>query len=112
MKSKSLQAVSTKTSSGPSVKPFFQKKADTEADGAFFQLPQQQGLSVGKPDSKYEKEADSMAEQVVGNFSQSSDDQASVTPLYSKVTPLVQRQSTEEEEELQAKVQRQGTEEE
>ena len=104
MKSKSLQAVTAKASTGPSGKPFFQKKGETEAGRAFFE---KQGLSVGKPDSIYEKEADGMAEQVVSRSSQNT-----ATPLYSKVTPLVQRQENSEEEELQAKVQRQENNEE
>ncbi|WP_367388236.1 DUF4157 domain-containing protein [Lewinella sp. LCG006] len=87
----------TKTTQVPKAKPgkparqssFFQTK---KSDGAFFKA--QPKVNVGKPDSRFETEADQMAERAVNSEGTSK-------PLFGQISPLVQRK--EQEENLQAK---------
>lgn len=87
----------TKTTQAPKAKPgkpgrqssFFQTK---KSDGAFFKA--QPKVNVGKPESRFETEADQMAERAVNK-------EGSAKPLFGQISPLVQRK--EQEENLQAK---------
>ncbi|MGH1437184.1 MAG: eCIS core domain-containing protein [Lewinella sp.] len=87
----------TKTTQAPKAKPgkpgrqssFFQTK---KSDGAFFKA--QPNVKVGKRDSRFETEADQMAEKAVNN-------EGTARPLFGQISPLVQRK--EQEENLQAK---------
>ncbi len=90
-------------------------------------LPIQAKLTVGQPNDKYEREADRVADKVMGmpepvlqRQPENEEEEALQTkPLADQITPLVQRQeaSPEEKEELQTKLvdehlQRQPVEEE
>ncbi len=100
---------------GNSTTPFFQKKdspaSETKAT-AFFQPK----LKVNAPNDKYEKEADRVADQV------STDKPLSNRGVFQQITPLVQRKTSSEKEEIQTKketvekeenpIQRKGEEEE
>lgn len=87
----------TKTTQTPKAKPgkpgrqssFFQTK---KSDGAFFKA--QPNVKVGKRESRYETEADQMADRAVNN-------EGTARPLFGQISPLVQRK--EQEENLQAK---------
>ena len=75
-------------------------------------------LTVGPADDRYEQEADRVAAQVVAAPSpvapiaqrEVEDEELQAKPLVSTITPLVQRETTLEEEEIQTKalVQRSG----
>jgi Domain of unknown function (DUF4157) len=84
-------------------------------NGAIEEKQQQENLSlqtkltVGKPGDKYEQEADNMASQVMAMpdsviQSQESENASEIqaSPLVNKISPLVQRQ-TENQEEIQTK---------
>lgn len=69
-------------------------------------------LTVGQPNDKYEQEADKVADQVEAmpdpRLQRQSEDEEEEEalqpkPLANQITPLVQRQEVEEEEELQTK---------
>jgi len=72
-------------------------------------------LAIGAPGDKYEQEADQMASQVMSMNAPASqkslqrqetkpeEEEVQMKPLASMITPLVQRQETPAEEELQAK---------
>lgn len=87
----------TKTTQAPKAKPgkpgrqssFFQTK---KSDGAFFKA--QPKVNVGKSESRFETEADQMAERAVNK-------EGGAKPLFGQISPLVQRK--EQEENLQAK---------
>jgi len=81
-------------------------------------------LTVGQPNDKYEQEADRVAEQVMtmpkpappqGAYFGYGDEKVQTKPLVQTITPLIQRQSIEEEEEpiqSRSEIQRQPEEEE
>ena len=87
--------------------PFFNERTPAvqtkEEKQPFFQN-KEEGLKVGKPGDKYELEADAMADAVMSNSAQA-------TAIQRKEISGIQR-TAEEEEGLQAKIQRQEIEEE
>ena len=74
-----------------------------------FSLPYiQRKLTVGKPNDRYEQEADRVADRVMtmsepGSIQRTSSiceqDEVQTKPLYQTITPLIQRQVEEEEDE-------------
>lgn len=116
----------------PATGAFFAKAGhanEAGAAGLFFPPAVQAKLTVGKADDKYEREADSMAEQVVQRAAMpdvqtkcagcEEKEKVQRKPLADGVTPFVQRkemerepvQMKEEEEPVQAKLQRKEEEE-
>ncbi|MDX8339928.1 DUF4157 domain-containing protein [Draconibacterium sp. IB214405] len=95
--------VSKSENTGKSSRSFF---TDRTASGFF---TKQAKLNVGQPNDKYEQEADRVADQVVSSKSESSpffapsQSSAVQTKLADSITPLVQKQDEEEEEEAQTK---------
>lgn len=95
----------------------------TSGDGGFFSKAgppfftptrPQAKLTIGKPDNRYEQEADAVADQVVSQPEktlatpppvqrQEDDEQLMPKPLVDSITPLMQRQADEEAEAVQAK---------
>jgi hypothetical protein len=77
-------------------------------------------LPVGPPGDRYEREADRVAEQVIGMPSRSpavqrqeeEEEELQTKPLAATITPIVQRQDEEEEVQMRPLVQRQEEEEE
>ena len=110
--------------------PFFGKENNEagvsgpeKASPFFNQLPAQTKLSIGKPNDKYEQQADAMADQVVNKKTENDsyihrqeeeEAQASIQKQGEEEEEALQTsiQKQEEEEEAQASIQRQGEEEE
>jgi len=76
----------------------------------FGNIPVQAKLTIGAPDDQYEQEADRVADQVMSTPAatnpvqrQAEDDELQMKPLASRITPLVQRETEPEEDELQTK---------
>lgn len=110
--------------------PFFQKNnndgGQVQAGTAFFPSPVQAKLKIGRPDDKYEREADTIADKVVSGHGQSGvssapvgvqnkcmtcgtaaqEEKVQAKPLVSQISPLVKRQAEEgnEEDMVQAKM--------
>ena len=96
---KSHQAIAAKPpKKGGGTKPFFQKKESPTSGAkpdAFFQPK----LKVNKPNDKFEKEADHVADQVTSG-------QPLVNKgVFKQISPLIQRQSENDEDSVQAKEQ-------
>ncbi len=143
MKTKAAERRSSSTNSNlvqqrSGSQSFFQKRSSTAghapAEPAFFHAPVQAKLNIGRPDDKYEKEADAMADKVVSGHDQiggsltaqvaptgvqqkcaaceendekkQEEEKVQAKSLHPQISPLIQRQAegTEEEEEVQAKM--------
>ena len=81
-------------------KPMVQSKEEKQP---FFQTKGEEGLTIGQPGDKYEVEADAMADAVVNN---------SKAPTHIQAKEISSIQRVEEEEAVQARIQRQTREEE
>ncbi|MBL4704548.1 MAG: DUF4157 domain-containing protein [Flavobacteriales bacterium] len=88
------------------------RKSDAEksksANSSFFQPIVQAKLKVGEPNDKYEKEADSMADQVVNKSNsevvqkKEGEEEVQQKPLADSVNPFVQKMESGDEEQVQA----------
>jgi hypothetical protein len=116
MAQKSLQRKSRVATPKPA-QPFFSKKGQNGFFQAVAQSEQaalQAKLSIGKPGDPYEREADAVADQVVQGSNpiaaSTSSQELQAKPLWSRITPLLQRSLQEPaREEL---IQQQAEEEE
>lgn len=99
---------STSSGIGPK-QPFFLKPDKAAAQNKFFSSK----LTIGKPNDKYEKEADSMADRVVGTLGEAGSPalqrKCALCEAEEKVQPKaeeeenIQKKSEEDEEDVQLK---------
>jgi len=79
--------------------PFFQKSASKSEGEVFSQVGLQTKLTVGQPGDRYEQEADSIADRVVGRHPTEACEHEG---LIGQISPAIQRQGEEEEVQTQA----------
>jgi hypothetical protein len=103
-------------SDGPEIADQSQTDHQPEKGHDFGQIPLyaagvQAKLTVGEPNDQYEQEADRVADQVVNmpapgegqSIQRQNDDELQMKPLVNTITPLLQRETLSDDEDLQRK---------